>query len=271
MTRLAPQDIASIPEFWPEYARRLHKVTGSTLIEICAAALGKSIKDVKFALYEKIVRVVPISTGQGLIEGFDKALMSVASYLGCKPVLMPADSLDLSRKHADSLLIWADDNDFYSENMLNGSSCENGWATGAGFAAVLEMMAKKNGTGKKTLVLGTGPVGKSAASFLVKRGFNVFICDIRKDIAVDAARKITGCSSLTPEEVNTSCKFDCLLDASPTNTFFPVSALSGNACVSAPCVPCGWLSRPELNVWHDPLQLGTAVMLAASAISAAEK
>lgn len=271
MTRLVPEDISAIPDSWPEYARELHKATGSTLIEICATAIGETFKDVEAALHEKLVRIVPISSGLGLIKGFDRAIMSIASQLGCKPALMPPDSLELSRTQTDSLLIWADDDFFYCENPLNGASCENGWATGAGFAAVLEKMAIKYGAGEKTLVLGAGPVGKSAARFLTNRGFGVFICDLNRKIAFDAARKIVGCSSVAPEDVNRLGKFGCLLDASPTDAFFPVSALDRTACVSAPCVPCSWLSRPELNIWHDPLQLGTAVMLAAAAMGISSK
>ena len=61
--------------------------------------------------------------------------------------------------------------------------------------------------------------------------------------------------------------FECLLDAAPTNDFFPLDRLAAGACISAPCVPCIWALRaPEgASVWHDPLQLGTAVMLLAAA------
>ena len=58
-----------------------------------------------------------------------------------------------------------------------------------------------------------------------------------------------------------------ILKAAPTNDFFPLDRLAAGACISAPCVPCIWTLRaPEgASVWHDPLQLGTSVMLLAAA------
>ncbi|MFR7887989.1 MAG: hypothetical protein ACLU4B_05960 [Bilophila wadsworthia] len=75
-----------------------------------------------------------------------------------------------------------------------------------------------------------------------------------------------GCSC-TPDDLSGLPLFECLLDAAPTNDFFPLDRLAAGACISAPCVPCIWTLRaPEgASVWHDPLQLGTAVMLLAAA------
>lgn len=266
MTRLISQDIEYIPSSWLEYDKKMRQAMDAGLVEICARAIDRPLKDLEKALDKKKVYVVPVSAGQGMIEGFDRALASIAAQLGCRPLLLPPDSFGQALTNRDGLLIWADDDFFYAENLQDDSACENGWATGRGFAAALACMAEKKGVARRTLVLGAGPVGASAAEFLCRHGFAVTLCDIRPDAARTAAATLPGCAAADPAGARPGGKFDCLLDASPTDAFFPEDLLFHASCVSAPCVPCHWRSGPERPVWHDPLQLGTAVMLAAAAM-----
>lgn len=65
---------------------------------------------------------------------------------------------------------------------------------------------------------------------------------------------------------------DAILDAAPGFGEQPqhllAPLLADNAVIAAPGVPCPWepLLRSGQRVWHDPLETGTAVMLAAAAL-----
>ena len=128
-------------------------------------------------------------------------------------------------------------------------------------------MAARKGLEKRALVLGAGPVGRAGAETLARAGYEVFLCDLDGEKARAACGALSGCTPCVPDDLSGLPLFGCLLDAAPTNDFFPLDRLAAGACISAPCVPCIWALRaPEgASVWHDPLQLGTAVMLLAAA------
>ena len=110
-------------------------------------------------------------------------------------------------------------------------------------------------------------MGCAGAETLALAGYEVFLCDMDGEKARAACGSLSGCTPCTPDDLSGLPLFECLLDAAPTNDFFPLDRLAAGACISAPCVPCIWTLRaPEgASVWHDPLQLGTAVMLLAAA------
>ena len=136
----------------------------------------------------------------------------------------------------------------------------------ASATALIRMAARKR-LEKRALVLGAGPVGCAGAETLALAGYEVFLCDMDGEKARAACGALSGCTPCTPDGLSGLPLFECLLDAAPTNDFFPLDRLAAGACISAPCVPCIWTLRaPEgASVWHDPLQLGTAVMLLAAA------
>jgi pyrrolysine biosynthesis protein PylD len=71
----------------------------------------------------------------------------------------------------------ADDVKFIALNVLTGAAADNGEATGRGFAAALTGIAQGLEE-KSVLVLGAGPVGISAFTFLKKLGAKAAVFDI---------------------------------------------------------------------------------------------
>ena len=269
MTRLCESDLAGQADDWGAYAARLRRTVGCGLEEVCARALDLPPDAVRRALAAVRVGVVPVSSGEGRIPGFAGLLAAPARTLGSAAVVLPPDDEGFAQARAGAcdVLLWADDATYLAEHVRSGHSAENGWATGRGFAAALCGMAERHDLERRVLVLGAGPVGTSAAAWLAGQGFAVTLCDTVAGRAQARAADIPQCRGITPRELDGLAPFFCLLDASPTDACFPRQHLAAGACISAPCVPCPWLECapvPE-RVWHDPLQLGTAVMLAAAA------
>lgn len=269
MTRLCESDLAGQADDWGGYAARLRRTVGCGLEEVCARALDLPPDAVRRALAAVRVGVVPVSSGEGRIPGFAGLLAATARALGSAAVVLPPDDEGFAQARAGAcdVLLWADDDTYLAEHVRSGHSAENGWATGRGFAAALCGMAERHDLERRVLVLGAGPVGTSAAAWLAGQGFAVTLCDTVAGRAQARAADIPQCRGITPRELDGLASFFCLLDASPTDACFPRQHLAAGACISAPCVPCPWLECapvPE-RVWHDPLQLGTAVMLAAAA------
>lgn len=269
MTRLCENDLAGQADDWGAYAARLRQTVGCGLEEVCARALELSPAAVRRALAAVRVGVVPVSSGEGCIPGFAELLAATARALGSAAVVLPPDDEGFAQARAGAcdVLLWADDDTYLAEHVRNGAYAENGWATGRGFAAALCGMAERYACERRVLVLGAGPVGMSAAAWLAGQSFAVTLCDTVPGRAQARAANIPHCRGIAPRELDGLAPFPCLLDASPTDACVPLQHLAAGVCISAPCVPCPWLGcapEPE-RLWHDPLQLGTAVMLAAAA------
>lgn len=269
MTRLKEEDIDGLATTWSEYEKRLASLTGLGLLELAAKALSLDLERLRSEIALLRVGVIPISSGEGIIGGFADSLVSIAGHLGFIPNLLPPDEegFRAARNGSYDLLIWADDDTYLAENVRLGVKRENGWATGQGFATALARMADRKGKEKRVLVLGAGPVGRSGAQTLAEAGYAVVLCDLDLQKAREAGRNIPNCQPCVPSDLSDQLPFSCLLDAASTNVCFPSGQLLPGACIAAPCVPCLWeLYSPQAaSVWHDPLQLGTAVMLLAAA------
>lgn len=269
MTRLCGKDLAGQADGWEAYAARLRRNVGCGLDELCARALDLPPDAVRRSLAAVRVGVVPVSSGEGCIPGFAELLAATARALGSASVVLPPDEEGFAQARAGAcdVLLWADDDTYLAEHVRSGACAENGWATGRGFAAALYSMARLHAFERRVLVLGAGPVGMSATAWLAGHGFAVTLCDTAPGRAKARAANVPHCRGIMPDELQGIRPFACLLDASPTDACVPLRHLAAGACISAPCVPCPWegcASVPE-RVWHDPLQLGTAVMLAAAA------
>ena len=90
--------------------------------------------------------IVPISSGEGIISGFSQLLFEISD-----------------------ILLWAYDDTFLAKNIKQHFTSENGWATGLGFAVALDLLASIHRYEKKVVVLGAGPVGRSAAQYLTEK------------------------------------------------------------------------------------------------------
>jgi len=302
MTRLTQDNIASIPTSWTRYTARLKERTGLSLFALACHALDIDVQKAQRLCQGQHLAIIPLSSGEGSISGFDTALESIASYLGFATTILPADEAGFARyrtEHFD-LAIWADDHRFVVENKESKQEAENGVATGLGFAEALHALLVKNRSSQKEpiLVRGCGPVGSRAALHLLRRGYTVLVCDTittkAQALLRECARKGYEALAFTPASLceytqyihavldaapNTHAVLDAapnthaMLDAAPNTHAMLDAALSPaqhdhlpinhETLVAAPCVPYLW--EDTAKRWHDPLQLGTAVMLVAAA------
>lgn len=294
MTRLKTDDLTAI-RVWTAYERRLHACTGESLFSLAARTVGLAPEPALQTIRGLRVAAVPISSGEGFIPGFAESLASIAAHLGFTAEVMVPDEAGFvqARREGYDLAIWADDDTYLAEHLHSGFQAENGQATGAGFATALLCLRRIASMEKATeakspiLVLGCGPVGLSGARTALASGADVVLCDLDTNKARRTAERLcteTGrepgwCTasdlSSASEEIpvfshsggsvsQTLSRISCLLDAAPTDGCFPLARLEPGACIAAPCVPCSWPA--SFRLWHDPLQLGTAVMLIAAAL-----
>lgn len=145
--------------------------------------------------------------------------------------MLPADvpGFQLAKSGGFDLFIWADDDTYLAENILTGIVGENGRATGRGFATALIRMAARKRLEKRALVLGAGPVGCAGAETLALAGYEVFLCDMDGEKARAACGALSGCTPCTPDGLSGLPLFECLLDAAPTNDFFPLDRLAARS------------------------------------------
>lgn len=263
MTRLTENDITDIGTAWTDYERRLNEATGCGLFELAAGALGLDPARARLATRGLRVGAVPVSSGEGIIGGFAASLASIADHLGFKAEVLPPDAEGFRLARGCDVFIWADDDTYLAENPRTGGVSENGRATGRGFAAALLRMAQGRPRETRALVLGAGPVGRAGAQTLADAGYEVHVCDLDPEKARRACAALPGCVACAPGDLPGLPRFGLVLDAAPTDRCFPLDRLAPQARIAAPCVPCPWTARAPADalVWHDPLELGTAVML----------
>jgi pyrrolysine biosynthesis protein PylD len=117
-------------------------------------------------------------------------------------------------------------------------------------------------------VLGCGPVGRAAARRLLERGAAPSLYDVRSERARLTASELrsAGKEIRVEEDLEQALRRHRLLfDATPAPGFITERHITPATCVAAPGVPLGLtpgaLQSIGPRVVHDPLQIGTAVML----------
>ena len=127
--------------------------------------------------------------------------------------------------------------------------------------------------GREVLVIGCGPVGRSAAQTLIRMGARVSVYDVQIeplkewvktiDQAVDS--KIQIVKTLDPALQ----RHQFIIDASPARNIIQAHHITPDTYVSAPGFPCGLDAEAEDRLSNrflqDPLQLGVATMLVSAA------
>lgn len=268
MTRLKTEDLMPAMGNMQAYNEKMREILGVGIHGVAAHALGLEEKTVALALQASTVGIIPISSGEGLISGFSQLLFETASFLGCKTQILAQDQEGFAQAKRDNyeIILWSDDDSYWAENLPFAFHAENGWATGLGYAAALDLMISRCQYEKKVLVLGAGPVGRSAAYALCLAGYQVVLCDKEREKSVNYAKTLTNCMGVDLETIASCAPYSCMLDATPADTLYVEKYLTKNPCITAPCVPCPWVGRKEYaaKLWHDPLQLGTAIMLASA-------
>ncbi len=268
MTRLIAEQVLGIPGNLKEFDRELIKKTGSSLKEMALAAAGDDLS-VNPAAHR--VAVIPVTTGEGTIEGFSEAICAIANHLGF-PAFITATTdvsgLAEAYQGGASIAIMADDHCYAAFNLLTRRVAGNDEATAKGYTAALQKMAGGL-AGKEVLLIGAGPLGAAAAKALLKEGANLIIHDLARVKETSLAQSFNPETrkhitiGLTLEQA--LLRTNLIFDASPGDGFIPATLLKPDACIAAPGLPLG-LDPTVVRLYadrliHDPLQIGTAVML----------
>jgi len=265
MTRLTEKDISDIDDQLFAYNEQLMRKTGMTLRQIACCAGGISEEMFIKLAGDYSFSVVPITSGQGIIPGFAWSVKSIISFLGCKVnITQNTDVAGIYEAVVSgaNVIFMADDHRCIFLNLFKGGCVDNGEATGRGFAAALNGMAQGL-KGKEVLVLGAGPVGSAAISFLKQIGALVSLYEIDRN-KIEFYLKNTDIR--VEHDTAAILKYKYLIDATPQGNFIEPYHLHSEVLIAAPGVPLG-LSREAWNryqekVIFDPLQIGVAAMAA---------
>ena len=271
MTRLRTEDIKHIRRELTAYDQQLLDKTGKTLKGIALHAVG--LHDDEF---EKIVKlfkvcVIPLTCGQGVIDGFSNTVSAIISHLGFNSFAAEnSDAAGIAQafeKKSDIILL-ADDYRFAAINVHTKYVSDNSEMTAKGFVAGLDLMAGGL-KGKNALVIGCGSVGGYAAKILVNMGALVTVSDINPQLASALQKEIADKLKTTIQIDNdwhsTSGKYEYIIDATYSADFIDASVITPDTYVAVAGVPCGLSSQAKKKLsdryLHDPLQIGVATMV----------
>lgn len=269
MTRLISDQIRSIPETIKEYDEALSAKTGVLLRELAAEATQINIT--LFDAHGYRVSVIPVTSGLGTIPGFSEAVRSIASHLGFHADIAGSNDVgglvEAYESGAD-IAILADDYLYAAINLNTRKTAPNNEATARGYATALDKMAGGL-SGKEVLLIGAGAVGKEAAGVLLAMGARLIISDLDKRKESLLAKTMASVyrgrvrSGLTLKKA--LARKPLIYDASPAENHIQAGWLSEDTLIAAPGIPLGLndavLAKVEKHLIHDPLQIGTAVML----------
>lgn len=271
MTRLKPANIKNIPGRLGAYDQELLQKTGRTLRSIACHASGIEEKGI-FPIMDSVsVAVVPIRSGQGVIEGFSDAVKHIVRHIGFNAfVTGAADVAGIAEavEKGAQVVMMADDHRFVALNVRHGRVVDNAEATGKGFTAGLDLMAGGL-KGRKVLVIGCGPVGQSAALAAVNRGAEVSVFDIDRQRSHRLAKE----QGVTVEQSfeKALCRHQLLVEATNAADVIDETAVTPGTYIAAPGMPLGLtpaaLQKISHQLLHDPLQIGAAVMVVDAAVS----
>ena len=271
MTRLRTQDIEHIRHELKAYDQQLLNKTGKTLKGIALHALGLGDSEFEEIIKSNKVCVVPMTCGQGVIDGFTATVSEIISHLGFNSfVAENSDAAGIAEafEKKSDIIVLADDNRFVAINVHTKYISDNSEMTAKGFVAALDLMVAGL-KGKNVLVLGCGEVGCSAAKILVNMGVSVTVCDIDPQPASILQKDIANILK-TNIEIDNSWrsspgKYQYIIDATPAVDLIDPSVITPDTYVTACGVPCGLSSeaREKLSnrYLHDPLQIGAATMV----------
>lgn len=267
LTRLKQNDVNEIASTLEEYNSELVRKTGCSLREIAEHAVRRGASD-KFDQKLKVA-VIPMTCGQGIIEGFVESVASIISYLGFNASI--TESRDVggvaeALQSGAEILFMADDDCFVAINVRTGKVSDNGEATGKGYVAGLERMCAGL-EGKKVLVIGAGPVGTSAALTLGRFGSQISVYDINLSSSQRLASELEeqGYTVCIESDLDVALgRHRILVDACPAEDIIKVRHIAEDTMIAAPGIPLGVQADVELyskRLLHDPLQIGVATML----------
>ena len=266
MTRLSSEWISGMNEILTDYDLDLLQISGLTLRQIAAKTAGLSEETLCEALRSECVAVIPFTAGQGVIRGFTQAVESIIEHLGCPCfVTEKCDAAGLAEgiEKGASIFFLADDNRFIAMNLSHKRVVDNDLATGWSYAHALD--ACVGGLqARNILLIGAGRVGKNALCALDRLGANVGVFDIDGSKVQPLIEKY----GIKREEnlADALDRYTLLFDASPAPDIIHPQHIRPETIIAACGIPIGLSDKARTLVKgrliHDPLQLGTAAMLA---------
>ncbi len=270
MTRLQSADIAGISARLIEYDEELLAKTGRTLRGLACYAAGLSEDKIAAGMANVRIGVVPIGWGQGVIGGFSETTRDILKHLGFETFIAKAPNvsgLAEALEQGADIIFLSDDDHFMALNVECRRVVENAEATGKGFAAGLNLMAGGL-QGQKTLVIGCGPVGTSAAMALANYGARISVYDIEPSrshqLASDLGRLLNLKIEVETDLIQALSKHAILVEATNSADTIHAKDLATTTYIAAPGMPLGLnpatKKRVSARLLHDPLQTGVATM-----------
>jgi len=247
MTRLKTEWINKPDEDIKKHDLHLRKATGMGIPEVAFKAAGIP-HILKADLSQYKAAVIRVSAGQGVIGSFAESVAAVASYMGAEAFI--TEKCDVAGiyeafSRGAEILFMADDDRFIAVNIKTGKVVENDAATALGYVTALSVMAGGL-SGREVTLLGFGRMGKKAQECLIAEGAFVKVYEKGDRLPLPLSGLV--------------------FDATDEGGFLGVSDLSGDIMIAAPGIPLlldeEAYALHKNRVIHDPLQLGTAVMLA---------
>jgi pyrrolysine biosynthesis protein PylD len=266
MTRLQQTDIAGLGEGLTAYESRLRQMTGTGLTGIAAHACAKTAAEFEKTIRDAVVGVIPLSYGEGIIDGFAESVREIIEFLGGTAFVtqtMNVKGIAEAVERGATVLFLSDDMDFAAINIASGTSADNSECTGRAFAAALELMASGI-QGCNVLVIGAGPVGSAAVRYLNDHGAHVFLYDRDPLRAQKLAETIAGVhvASDLPAALQ---QYPLVVEATPAADVIEKQWVTSQTMIAAPGVPLGIdaLAQEHLagRIIHDVLEIGVATML----------
>jgi pyrrolysine biosynthesis protein PylD len=276
VTRLKSLDIESISAQLDNYDAELRIKTGCTLLGLACHAVETEKNIIQDLIVSFKVGVVPTTCGKGIISGFADAIKSIASHMGFKAFTTRHTDIsgiaEAIENKAD-ILMMADDNRFVALHLKHHRLIDNSSATGKGYAAGLDLM-NKGVKGEKCLVIGCGPVGRSAASALINFGAIVSVYDINqqrcRDLAEELNRSFDRNIKIERTLESALKNYRLLIEATDAANVISDKNITPETYIAAPGMPLGLNAAAYEKVYdrllHDPLQIGSATMLVSAVI-----
>jgi pyrrolysine biosynthesis protein PylD len=266
MTRLNSELISGMKETMDAYDIELVQKTGLTLRQLAARTAGISEKVLCTDFAAERVASIPVTSGQGVIKGFTQAVHAIIGHLGCPSFVTESCDVAGFAEGIDkgaSILFLADDVRFIAINLSHKLIVDNDLATGWSYAHALDACVGGL-SGQDVLLIGAGRVGKHALRALLGLGAKVGVFDIDGS----KVQPLIGKYRIKREEDLSDAldRYTLLFDASPAPDIIHPEHIRPETTIAACGIPIGLSDKArslvEERLIHDPLQLGTAAMLA---------
>ena len=266
MTRLTSEQVQKILVNLLNYEQELIEKTGSSLLGIAKHAI-KIKNDVTSVLSNTTAAVVPITAGEGTIQGFAEAVIAILTHIGINAYITKKKDVggfaEALSGQAD-VIFAADDHMFIAVNLQTRYASDNSICTGKAYVAALDL-AVKGIKGKTVLVIGYGPVGQAVTIELLYRRANVVLYDIDKVRMGYAKREFKERIHIVHSIKEGMGYTNLIVDATPVPNIISEDMITEDTFVAAPGIPLGLTSTAlkklaSAHLIHDSLELGVVTM-----------